>query len=99
MTVVDLPIEIFLTSNTHVSDMSKIIRISEGFYEVIEAHRRDDETMEETLRRLVGGPSPDVLAEIVEGGDEEAAEEMRRAIEAKREQGRERRAELRERFE
>lgn len=99
MTVVDLPTEIFLTSKPHVSDMSKIIRISEGFYEVIEAHQRDDETMEETLRRLVSGPSPDVLAEIVDGGDEEAAEEMRRAIEAKREQGRERRAELRERFE
>lgn len=79
--------------------MSKMIRVSEGFHEVIKAHQRDDETMEETLRRLVGGPSPQVLAEVVAGGDEEAAEEMRRAIEAKREQGRERRAELRERFE
>lgn len=79
--------------------MSKMIRVSEAFHEHIKAHQRDDETMEETLRRLVGGPSPEVLAEIVTGGDEAAAEEMRRAIEAKRERGRERRAALRERFE
>lgn len=79
--------------------MSKMIRVSEGFHERIKAHQLDDETMEDTLRRLVGGPSPEVLAEIVAGGDEPAAEEMRRAIEAKRERGRERRAELRERFE
>lgn len=79
--------------------MSKMIRVSEGFHERIKAHQRDDETMEETLSRLVGGPSPEVLSEIIAGGDKEAAEEMRRAIEAKRNRGSERRAELRERFE
>lgn len=79
--------------------MSKMIRVSEGFHERIKAHQRDDETMEETLSRLVGGPSPELLSEIIAGGDEEAAEEMRRAIEAKRDRGSERRAELRERFE
>lgn len=79
--------------------MSKMIRVSEGFHERIKAHQRDDETMEETLSRLVGGPSPELLSEIIAGGDKEAAEEMRRAIEAKRDRGSERRAELRERFE
>lgn len=79
--------------------MSKMIRVSEEFHEHVTAHQRDDETMEETLRRLVGGPSPEVPAEIVAGGDAETAAEMRRAIEAKRERGRERQAEIRERFE
>lgn len=79
--------------------MTKRIRVSEAFYKRIKAHQYDGETMEETLRRLVGGPSPEVLADIVASGDEAAAEEMRRAIEAKRERGRERRAALRERFE
>lgn len=78
--------------------MTKMIRVSEAFYKRIKAHQHDDETMEETLRRLVRGPSPEVLADIVAGGDEAAAEEMRRAIEAKRERGRERRAARRERF-
>lgn len=79
--------------------MSKMIRVSEEFHELIKAHRRNDETMEETLRRLVGGPSPDVLQEVIAGGDEETAEAMRSAIEEQRERGRTRRADLRERFE
>lgn len=79
--------------------MSKMIRVSEEFHELIKAHRRDGETMEETLRRLLGGPSPEVLAEAIAGGDDEAAAAMRRAIDEKRASGRERRAALRERFE
>ncbi|USZ68619.1 hypothetical protein NGM10_02490 [Halorussus salilacus] len=78
--------------------MTKTIRVSEDFHEVVKAHKRNDETMEETLRRLMGGPSPDALAEVV-GRDDETAAEMREAIERKRDSGRERRAELRERFE
>ncbi|EMA51947.1 hypothetical protein C451_13174 [Halococcus thailandensis JCM 13552] len=45
--------------------MSKSVRISEEFHEFITAHRADDETMEETLRRLVGGPHPDDVAGIL----------------------------------
>jgi len=81
-----------------IYDMGKTIRVSEDFHEVVRAHNLDDETMEETLRRLMGGPSPEVLADVV-GGDDDVAAEMRDAIERKRDRGRERRADLRERFE
>lgn len=79
--------------------MTKTIRVSEDFHEVVKAHNRDDETMEETLRRLMGGPAPEALADVVGGGDDEVAAEMRDAIAEKRDRGRERRSELRERFE
>lgn len=79
--------------------MATTIRVSEEFRAFIEAHSRDGETMEETLRRLVGGPDPETLAEIVAGGSEAEERELRAAIERKRERGRERRTALRERFE
>lgn len=78
--------------------MAKTIRVSEEFHELVWAHKRDDETMEETLHRLIGGPDPAVLAEII-GGDDPTAEEMRAAINRKREHGRNRRSAVRERFE
>jgi hypothetical protein len=79
--------------------MSKTIRVSEEFHELVEAHNREGETMEETLQRLTRGPDPEVLAEVIGGGDEEAAARMREAIERKRDSGRDRREALRERFE
>jgi hypothetical protein len=79
--------------------MSKTIRVSEEFHELVRAHNREGETMEETLRRLTRGPDPEVLAEVVAGGDDEAAARMREAIQRKRDSGRERREALRERFE
>lgn len=79
--------------------MTKTIRVSDSFHEVVSAHNREGETMEETLRRITRGPDPEVLATVLEGGDEEAAAEMREAIDAKRERGRERRRDVRERFE
>ena len=59
--------------------MSKSVRLSEGFHAFIEAHNREGETMEETLRRLVGGPQPEDVAGIL---SEETAEEMRARLEA-----------------
>jgi predicted CopG family antitoxin len=79
--------------------MSKTIRVSEEFHELVRAHNREGETMEETLRRLTRGPNPEVLADIVSGGDEQAAAEMREVIEDMREKGRKRRERLQERFE
>jgi hypothetical protein len=79
--------------------MGKTIRVSEEFHALVSAHNRDGETMEETLRRLTRGPDPEVLATVLAGGDDEAAAEMREAIEVRREDGRNRRGELRERFE
>lgn len=82
-----------------VYSMSKTIRVSEGFHELVKAHKRSDETMEETLRRLVGGPDPEVLAGIIGTPDEETATAVREAIERKRSRGRNRRQRLRERVE
>lgn len=79
--------------------MSKTIRVSEEFHELVRAHNREGETMEETLRRLTRGPDPEMLADIVSGGNEQAAAEMREAIERRRENGRMRRERLQERFE
>lgn len=79
--------------------MSKTIRVSEEFHELVAAHNRDGETMEETLRRLTRGPHPDILAEVISGGNAEAAAEMRDAIDRRRESGSARRKGIRERFE
>jgi len=76
--------------------MSKSVRISEEFHEFVTAHKRDDETMEETLRRLIGGPHPEDVAGILSS---ETAEEMREQIETKREADVASKRDLRERFE
>lgn len=76
--------------------MSKSVRISEGFHEYIKSHKRADETMEETLRRLVGGPHPDDVAGILSS---ETADSMRERLETKGEIDVEGKRELRERFE
>jgi len=41
-----------------MSKASKTIRVSESLHEQITAHNREDETLNETLEGLVGGPSP-----------------------------------------
>ena len=79
--------------------MTKSIPVSEEFYELVAAHSREGESMEETLRRLIGAPSPEMLERALPNGDDTAAEEIREAIERGRETGRTRTAELRERFE
>jgi hypothetical protein len=76
--------------------MSKSVRISEEFHEFVKAHKRDDETMEETLRRLIGGPHPENVAGILSS---ETAENMRERLQKKRETDVEEKHELRERFE
>ena len=76
--------------------MSKSVRISEEFHEFVTAHKRVDETMEETLRRLIGGPHPEDVAGIVSS---ETATEMRERLETKRETDAEGKQEIRERFE
>ena len=76
--------------------MSKSVRISEEFHEFVKAHKREDETMEETLRRLIGGPHPENVAGILSS---ETAEHMREHLEKKRETDVEAKNELRERFE
>ena len=77
--------------------MVKTIRVPDEYHACLKAHERGDETMVETLRRLTRGPSPELLSELVTS-DEETARETREAFERKRERGRERRADLRERL-
>lgn len=76
--------------------MSKSVRISEDLHEFIKAHKREDETMEETLRRLIGGPHPDQVAGILSS---ETAETMRERLAGKRETDVEGKRALRTRFE
>lgn len=75
--------------------MSKSMRISEDFHEYITAHNRDDETMEETLRRLIGGLDPRNVARIL---SEETANDIEEQIERKRGRANESKAKIRERF-
>lgn len=65
--------------------MVKTIRVSEEYHEWLRAHKRDDETMEETLRRMTRGPHPDDVAGLLSEAD---AEEAKEAVE--RLQGRDR---------
>jgi hypothetical protein len=76
--------------------VSKSVRISEEFHEFVKAHKREDETMEETLRRLIGGPHPENVSGILSS---ETAEQMRERLEEKRDRDVEDKRELRERFE
>lgn len=72
--------------------MSKTIRVSDEFHEYVEAHQRDGETMEETLRRLSRGPDPEFVAGFLtdeEAVDAKAAvEELRDADEGRLERAR-----------
>jgi len=73
-------------SYTHVYNMSKAsktIRVSESLHEQITAHNREGETLNETLERLVGGPSLRELAGTLSDDD---AETFRSAIEASHQQ-------------
>lgn len=76
--------------------MSKSVRVSEKFHEFVKAHKREDETMEETLRRLIGGPHPEDVSGILSS---ETATEMRERLGKKRESDLEEKRELRDRFE
>ena len=76
--------------------MSKSVRVSESFHEFVKAHKREEETMEETLRRLIGGPNPEDVAGILSS---ETAEKMRDRLETKREPDVDAKRELRGRFE
>ena len=76
--------------------MSKSVRISEEFHEFVKAHKRENETMEETLRRLIGGPHPEDVAGILSS---ETVTAMRDRLENKCETDTGEKHKLRERFE
>jgi hypothetical protein len=76
--------------------MSRSTRVSEEYHEYLEAHSRADETMEETLRRLTGGPDPETVAGILSEG---TVEDVRERLETKRETELDGKADLRGQFE
>lgn len=76
--------------------MGKSMRVSEAFYEFVEAHKREDETMEETLRRLIGGPHPEDVAGSLSS---DTADAMRARLARKRTADADETRERRERFE
>lgn len=76
--------------------MSESVRISEEFHEFVAAHNRDDETMEETLRRLVGGPEPSNVAGIL---SDDTAATMRDRVDEATATDADAKRDLRERFE
>ena len=57
--------------------MTKTVRLSDDFHGWIKAHKRDDETMEETLRRLTRGPNPSDVAGLLTSAE---AEEAKQAV-------------------
>lgn len=62
--------EAYLPLCVRVARVSETIRVSDGYYEWLQTHNRDGETMEETLRRVTGGPRPEAIAGLLT--DEEA---------------------------
>ncbi|PSQ40332.1 hypothetical protein BRD10_02415 [Halobacteriales archaeon SW_12_71_31] len=71
----------------------KTIRVSEEYHEWLLAHKRDDETVEETLRRTTRGPNPEDVARLL---TEEEAETAKQAVERVRTRDRGRLDEARE---
>jgi hypothetical protein len=57
--------------------MVKTIRLSEAYYAWLYAHNQDNETMEETLRRLIRGPNPEDVAGLL---TEDEVEEAKGAV-------------------
>jgi predicted CopG family antitoxin len=74
--------------------MVKTIRVSEDYHTWLSSHKRPDETMGETIRRLTHAPPP---AEPILTDDQ--AEEMQEAISRLRESDRNRRSRVAETLE
>ncbi|WP_435194372.1 hypothetical protein [Natronomonas sp. EA1] len=55
--------------------MGKTIRVSEEYHAWLRAHKRDGETMEETLRRMTRGPHPDDVVGLLSEAEAETAKD------------------------
>ncbi len=76
--------------------MVKTIRVSEEYHAWLRAHKKDAETMEETLRRMTRGPNPQDVAGLL---TEDEAEDAKKAVDRLRGQDRDRLDTAREAFE
>jgi predicted CopG family antitoxin len=57
---------------------TKSVQLDDDVYERVKAHKREDETVSETIDRLIGAPSLHDLGGIL---DEDQVDEMRKTIE------------------
>ena len=60
---------------------SRSFRVSDHFHEYVATHNWEDETIEDTLRRLIGEPHPEDVAGIL---SDETADVIEERLEAKR---------------
>jgi len=84
-----------IRSYTHVYAVTKSVRLEDDVYEIIEAHKREDETFSEAIERLVDRPPLLDLAGIL---SDQEVEEVREAVESSRKASAEDRDALLERF-
>jgi hypothetical protein len=88
--------ERLIVSYISLYNMGKTIRVSEEYHTWIKAHNREDETMEETLRRLTRGPHPSDVAGMLTTAE---AKEAKEAVSSLRNRDTERFEKAREAFE
>jgi len=55
--------------------VAETIRVSEEYHEWLLAHKRDDETVEETLRRMTHGPNPEDVTGVLAEDEAETAKQ------------------------
>lgn len=88
----------WISETEHPDKEEETVDLPESIKGVLEEHQEPNEDIEETYERIKGTPGPEILMSIL-GSGINTGEEMRSAIENKRERGRNRRKELRQRFE
>lgn len=82
---VDTGVETLLDPYIPIYRMVKTIRVSEEYHEWLAAHKTDEETMEETLRRMTRGPNPSDVAGLLTDAE---AEEVKESVDRLRERDR-----------
>ncbi|MFC6977047.1 hypothetical protein ACFQL1_23755 [Halomicroarcula sp. GCM10025709] len=76
--------------------MVKTIRVSEEYHAWLTAHKDDEETMEEALRRMTRGPHPSDVAGLL---TDEEAKDAKEAVSDLRDRDRDRLTAARDAFE
>jgi len=75
--------------------MTKTVKLSEEYHSWVKSHKREGETMEETLRRLTGGPHPEDVAGVLSPSE---AESLKEAVKRRRNSDDDRKRRARETF-
>ena len=75
--------------------MTKTVKLSEEYHSWVKSHKLEGETMEETLRRLTGGPHPEDVAGVLSPLE---AESLKEAVKRQRDSDDDRKRRARETF-